>query len=182
MRKYSDRATFLFSSFKVVKMKNKFKFLTLICFVFLICHAIFAQTGKVPPFRMVQADGKVFKAENLPFGKPIIIIYFSPDCDDCQLFISELLARINDFRKVSIAMITYLSVESVSNFVAKSKLSNYSNIYVGTEENYLLVKNYYNIEQFPFVTLYNKNGDLIKKYNSKEISVNDLSDRLKLLL
>jgi hypothetical protein len=163
-------------------MKNKFKFLTLICFVLFMCPGIFAQKVKVPPFRMVQADGKVFRAENLPFGMPIIIIYFSPDCDDCQLFISELLARINDFRKVSIAMITYLQVGRVSDFVAKNKLTSFSNIYVGTEGNYMIVKNYYNIEQFPFVTLYNKNGDLIKKYNSKEVNLNDLSERLKPLL
>ena len=163
-------------------MKNKLKFLTLICFTIFICTGIFAQTAKVPPFRMVQADGKVFRAENLPFGLPIIIIYFSPDCDDCQLFISDLLARINDFRKVSIAMITYLPVGRVSDFVVKNKLTSFSNIYVGTEGNYMIVKNYYNIEQFPFVTLYNKNGDLVKKYNSNEVNLNDLSERLKLLL
>jgi thiol-disulfide isomerase/thioredoxin len=143
---------------------------------------IFAQTGKVPPFRMIQSNRKVFKAENLPFGKPIIIIYFSPDCEDCQMLTSEFLARINDFRDVSIAMITYQSVENVSGYITKNKLSNYSNIYVGTEGSSLFVKNYYNILQFPFVALYNKNGDLIKKYYSKEVSLNDLSDRLKLLL
>ncbi len=142
----------------------------------------YAQTSKVPSFRMIQSNGKIFRAEYLPFGKPIIIIYFSPDCDDCQLLTSEFLARINDFKNVSIAMITYLSVESVSNFVARNNLSNYSNIYVGTEGNSLFVKNYYDIEKFPFVALFNKNGDLIKKYYSKEISLNDLSDCLKKLL
>lgn len=156
-------------------MKNKLKFLILICFLFFISAATFAQTGKVPPFRMVQADGEIFRAENLPFGMPIIIIYFSPDCDDCQLFVSDLLARINDFRKVSIAMITYLPVKRVWDFVVKNKLTSFSNIYVGTESSYMIVKNYYNIEQFPFVTLYNKNGDLIKKYLSKEVNLNDLS-------
>lgn len=78
-------------------------------------------------------------------------------------------------------MITYLSVESVSQFVARNKLNKYSNIFVGTEGNYLLVKNYYNIEQFPFIALYNKNGDLIKKYSSAEINFNDLLVRLKKL-
>ena len=78
-------------------------------------------------------------------------------------------------------MITYLSVETVRNFVAKNKLGDYSNIYVGTEGNYLFVRNYYGIVQFPFVALYDKYGGLIKKYTSKEISLNDLSYHLKLL-
>ena len=97
------------------------------------------------------------------------------------MFISELLSGINDLRNVSIAMITYLSIESVSEFIAKNKLTNYSNIYVGTEGSNLFVKNYYNISLFLFAALYNKNGDLIKKYNSKEISLNDLAERLKLI-
>ncbi len=161
---------------------NKYKFLILTCLFFFFCSGIFAQAGKVPPFRMVKSDGKVFRAENLPLGKPIIIIYFSPDCDDCQMFISELLSRINDFRNVSIAMVTYLSVESVSEFVAKNKLTRYTDIYVGTEGSNLFIKNYYNISLFPFAALYNKNGDLIKKYNSKEINLNDLAERVKLVL
>jgi hypothetical protein len=33
-----------------------------------------AQPGKIPPFSMMQANGKVFKAQDLPMGKPIIII------------------------------------------------------------------------------------------------------------
>lgn len=130
---------------------------------------------------MVLSNGKVFKAQDLPFGKPILIIYFSPECEDCQKLTDEILARINDFRNVSIAMITYLPVESVSKFVFKNKLSSYSNIYTGTERPSLFVKNYYNIGLFPFVALYNKNGDLIKKYTSKEISLSDLTSRLKLL-
>lgn len=52
---------------------------------------------------------------------------------------------------------------------------------MGTEGNYLFVKDYYKIEQFPFMALYTKNGDLIKKYYSKEINVDDLLLRLKSL-
>ena len=38
---------------------------------------------KVPPFGMLQTNRKVFRAQQLPANKPIIIIYFSPDCDHC---------------------------------------------------------------------------------------------------
>ena len=148
----------------------------------LIYPEIIAQSGKVPPFRIVQSSGKAFKAENLPKGKPIILIYFSPDCEECQQLTKELLARINEFRNVSVAMITYQSVENVSIYVEKNNLKNYSNFFVGTEGNYLFVKNYYDIEHFPFVTLYSKNGDLIKKYKNTELNVNALAERLKVLL
>lgn len=152
--------------------------LIIILLILSACLRLDAQSGKVPPFRMILPSGKVFKAENLPYGKPIIIIYFSPDCDDCQKVIRELMSKIDDYLSASIAMITYLPLESLSNFVIKNNLGKFSNIYAGTEGNYLFVKNYYDIVHFPFIALYNKNGDLIKKYYSNEINLQDLSSRL----
>jgi thioredoxin-related protein len=139
-----------------------------------------AQTGKVPPFRMVQSNGKIFKAENLPIGKPIIIIYFSPECDHCEKLVKELMNRRKDFEKASIAMITFLPIDKVSKFVSKYNLNKQANIYVGTEGDSNFVRNYYKIMQTPFMALYSKNGDLVKTY-PKEGGLNDLSVNLKKL-
>lgn len=148
--------------------------------VLLISPATFSQHNKVPPFQMMQANGKVFKATDLPMGKPIIIIYFSPDCEDCQELIQGLLTRINEFKKASIAMITYLPVGSVKRFVTKYDLNKYSNIYIGTEGDYFFVRDYYKIEKFPFMVFYNENGDLIKIYNyGQKNQLEDLSLRLR---
>jgi thiol-disulfide isomerase/thioredoxin len=160
-------------------MKNRLTFSILVFLMLIINSKTFSQSGKVPPFRMIQANGKIFKAENLPIGKPIVIIYFSPDCEDCQRLTKELLARINDFKGVSFAMVTYQPVENVSKYVTKNSLGKYDNIYVGTEGSSLFVKNYYNIMHFPFVALYNKNGDLIVKYNTKEVDLDNLLYRIR---
>ena len=117
--------------------------------VFFSCEAS-AQQGKLPPFRIMQSDGKVFKAEQLPFEKPILIIYFSPECDHCQAFMKEFFKRANDFKKASVVMITYLPVPEVTKFTADFKVNRYSNIYVGTEERTFFVKNYYKVMDMPF--------------------------------
>jgi len=127
---------------------------------------------------MIQADGKVFFAVNLPLGKPIVIIYFSPECEDCQQLIKDLLNRINELNSASIAMITYLPKEMVKQFVSEYQLDKYSNIFIGTEEDSYFVGKYYKVQQLPFMALYNKNGDLIKLYN-KEISIEDLLIHLR---
>lgn len=147
--------------------------------LFLLASFSYSQSGKVPPFKMIQANGDVFLAGNLPIGNPIVIIYFSPDCHDCNLLIEGLLNRINDFSKASLVLITYLSVETVDQFVNKYNLNKYQNIFVGTEVNSLFVRNYYNILKFPFSALYNKDGDLIKSYS--EVNLDDISARLKKL-
>lgn len=150
----------------------------LVSLLLMISSNIFSQSGKMPPFRIIQANGTVFKAENLPMGKPIIIIYFSPDCEECQKLTEELLKRMNDFKKASVTMVTYLPVEYVKQYVMKYNLNMYPNIYVGTEGSSFIVRYYYNIQTFPFMALFNKNGDLIKSYY-KEHNMEDLSVRLR---
>lgn len=135
------------------------------------------KSGKIPPFRIMQANGRLFKAEDLPVGKPIIIIYFSPECDHCDHLMKELFKRETDFRKASIAMITYLSVEKVAKFVKEYRLDKYPNIYVGTEGTSFFVRNYYNITDMPFAALYTLNGDFVKAYK-KNVVLTDLSGRL----
>jgi thiol-disulfide isomerase/thioredoxin len=109
----------------------------------LLSAVTFSQHNKVPPFQMTQVNGKIFLAGNLPMGKPIVIIYFSPECEDCHQLTKELLNRIKDFNNASIVMITNLSIDKVKPFVNEFSLEKYSNIYVGTEGNSFFVGNYY---------------------------------------
>ncbi|MDB5250759.1 MAG: thiol-disulfide oxidoreductase [Segetibacter sp.] len=161
-------------------MRINKNFLILLAAMLFVSSLSSAQAGKVPPFRILKPDGKVFKAQDLPMGKPIILIYFLPDCDHCQKLTKVLTKRITEFKKASIAMITYQPLNQVSRFVNDYNLKKYPNFYVGTEGSSLFVRNYYNIMQMPFVALYTKNGDLIKLY-PKDEGLNDLSLRLKKL-
>jgi len=160
--------------------KNRIWFNISMCLLLIISQNAFSQKNKLPAFQIIQANGKLFRAQDLPMGKPIIIIYFSPDCEECQRFTEAMLLRMDDFWKASITMITYLPVSNVAQYVTKYKLNIYPNIFVGTEGNSFIVRYYYNIIRFPFIALYNKNGDLIMIWD-KEENIDDLSNRLKAL-
>src|SRR3712207_4969332 len=118
-----------------LNMKKAGSWALLTCMLLFIYSALPAQSGKIPPFSMVQQDGKIFRAQDLPMGKPVMIIYFSPECDHCDKLMKELLQRQADFKKASIAMITYLPVDRVKAFVRKYSLDKQPNMYVGTEGN-----------------------------------------------
>lgn len=156
------------------------RFLAFFFTLFCLATATNAQKNKLPPFRMMQPDGKVFKAEQLPLGKPIILIYFDPDCDHCQGMITEMLGRFNDFKKASIAMITFVPVEETGKFAKLYNLAKYPNIYTGTEGTSYFVRDYYRIVQMPFLALYNKNGDYIISY-SRQIPLDDVKNKLAAL-
>ena len=139
-----------------------------------------AQAGKLPPFRMLQANGKVFKAEELPMGKPIVLIYFSPDCDHCNVMTKEMVKQKDKYKNASVAMVTYLPVDQVSAFVQKHGLGKLSNFYVGTEGTSFFLRNYYRLNKMPFLALYTKEGNLVKSYLD-EHGMPDLVKRLSLL-
>jgi hypothetical protein len=157
-----------------------------ICGVFLPGIMLFvslnanAQSGKIPPFSMMQSNGKVLKAQNLPMGKPIIIIYFDPDCDHCIKTMKELFSKAELFKKASIAMVTYLPVDKVIEFEKSYSIKKHPNMYVGTEGSTFFVRNYYRIATMPYIALYTKNGDFVKEYRT-EGTLTDLSIQLKSL-
>lgn len=162
-------------------MKNYLLFILLFLTYDLMGQMITSKPEKVPPFRMVKPDRTIFRAEELPIGKSIIIIYFSPDCEDCQKLTHELISRIDEFRTASIAMITYQPVENVEAYVKKNDLGRFGNIYAGTEGSSLFVRNYYNVVKFPFLALYTSSGDLVKKYTAGQVDLDDVSAKLKSL-
>lgn len=154
-----------------------------ICLLFLSLFFFYqpeakGQIGKVPPFNIVQANGKVFTAGNLAIDRPILIIYFSPECDDCLSFLSKLFRQINYFNNVSIVMITYLPISEATDLINKYHITSYRNIRVGTEEQSLVVVKYFKIESIPFAALYNKERNLICLYQ-KNIPINDLISKLR---
>jgi thioredoxin-related protein len=118
-------------------------------------------TGKIAPFVITLADGKTFKAEDLK-KQPTVLIYFSPDCDHCKDFTKSMLKNYKGVADKQIVMATYYSIESIKKFITQFDLNKYSNIKVGTEGSSFIVRNYYNVENFPFVALYDKNGKEIK--------------------
>ncbi len=171
----TKRVTYLIS----IKMIKKRILISIFAgLLLIISQSSYSQQGKIPPFKIIKYDGTIFRAQDLPMGKPVIIIYFSPDCEECQKFTEEIIQRIDDFWKASIVMVTYLPVQNVAQYVSKYKLNIYPNFFVGTEGSSFIVRYYYNIEKFPFVALYTKSGDLVKIWDKQE-NIKDLVSRLK---
>lgn len=138
------------------------------------------KTVKLPPFRITQANGQIYKAEELPLGKAILLIYFSPDCDHCEKLMTDFVKYAEAFKNASVVMITYLPVERVAQFNKDYSISRFPNIVVGTEGMTFFVRNYYKLMEMPFAALHDKNGNLIKSF-SRNVPLKDLSNRLNQL-
>jgi hypothetical protein len=129
----------------------------------------------VPFFDIVQADGNHYRATDLVPGEPVMLVYFDPDCDHCEVFIKSLLKQTGEFKNIQVVLITYVPLKVVKNYVLKTGLDKFPQFKTGTEGEKFIVRYHYNILQFPYVALHDKNGKLFATFESDMPPVSDLA-------
>ena len=90
----------------------KYVFTALLCFVFKVSFSQAVDSSrtpylmdkKLPFFKMMLTDSSLFYKSNLKKNRATIIIFFSPDCEHCQMETKELTASIKLFKKAQIIM------------------------------------------------------------------------------
>ena len=162
--------------------KKKFFFWArlLIIFLVILFSSEIAQSQPIPEFNMQLTNGKLFSTKDLSRGKPVIIIYFAPDCEHCQKLMNILFKKIGDFKKAEIVMVTFKPLNEVVEFEKSYKTIKYPNIKVGIEMPVFFFRYYYGVENTPFTALYDKHRKFIISYK-KETPVDDLIKHLKVL-
>ncbi|WP_149240432.1 redoxin domain-containing protein [Dyadobacter sp. 32] len=154
-----------------------------VCIAILLSGNTFAQNAgslkKIAPFKITLNTGSAFSADKLAQG-PVILIYFSPDCEHCQDFTKDMLKNYSVVGKKQVVMVTPQSMEMIRPFVSKFNLSAYPNIKIGTEGSTRLVQKYYNVMQYPFIALYDKTGKLVKSFEGEQPHI-DIFNAMKTL-
>ena len=133
---------------------------------------------RLAPFRITLANGQYFQASQIPKGKPVLLVYFDPECDHCHTLMNDFFKRTADFRTADVFMITYKPLNEVQDFVKTYGLYNYPNIKAGTEGTSYFIRHYYRMQFTPFVALYNKSGKQVAVYQ-KDIPLDALHQQLK---
>jgi thioredoxin-related protein len=128
----------------------------LICFLMVVVFSRVASSQSLPPFKMYRSDKTIFNAAEVAKTKPLILIYFDPDCEHCQKLMKELFQKIDAFKSAEIIMVTFKPIEEVAVFEKQNNTQKHSNIVVGTEGMGFYVRNYYGLVTMPFTALYDK--------------------------
>jgi thioredoxin-related protein len=161
-------------------MNKRNLFFAAIAGLMLAAACCFSQvaTAQIPTFQMKLSNGTTFSSSQVSKQKPLLIIYFAPDCEHCQVLMNELFKKIADFKSAQILMVTFQPLTEVTWFEKKYQTAKYSNIKVGTEVPAFFFKNKYQLEHTPFTALFSKTGKLVVSYKEKTL-VPDLIKRLK---
>ncbi len=169
-----------FNRKRLAMKKNRFLIYIPVLLFIVIPFSSMAQQATMPPFKMLLTNGKTFSSTQLSNQKPILIIYFAPDCEHCQVLMNEFFKKINEFKTSQIVMVTFEPLKELIGFEKLHQTYKYANLKVGSELPVFFFKNYYNLQHTPFTALFNKNGKLIISYK-EQTPVSDLIKRLKAL-
>jgi thioredoxin-related protein len=121
----------------------------------------------IPPFELLQIDSTtIFTKAELKKSQPLLLMYFSPDCEHCQHQTEDLLKEIRSFKKIQIVMATYQPFESMTRFFEKYKLGKY-NIHVGRDSKFVLPP-FFRMQSLPYLALYDKKGQLITTFEGNQ--------------
>ena len=137
----------------------------------------------IPNHKILQPDSTYITQANLNMHKPVMIMYFSPDCGHCQRLVTEMKPRLSQIKNVQIVMITFTRTEYpymslMRNFIRDYGLAKYPNIAMGTEYPTYKLQQFYKIKTTPYIAIYDHNGKLFKYYE-KAPKMDELFDALK---
>ena len=143
-----------------------------------------AQTGKssnaIPPFKMLQTNGHYFEASDLDKTKPVVLIYFAPDCGHCQVLMDGLFKNLSAFKNTQLILVTFKPVSELQLFERQYNTASYPNIKTGTEGNTYFLRYYYNLSNTPFTAVFNK-GKLVCSFRNINTPISEIISCVKKL-
>lgn len=91
----------------------------------------------------------------------ILIVYFHPECDFCNIEINDLLENESDLKMLQILFVSYASIEEIKQFILMNPICISENITIVSDIKGEFA-NAYNIKSPPTNFIYDKNKKLVK--------------------
>lgn len=131
----------------------------------------------IPAFTVLQTDSTYTNDKKIPENKPVVIIYFSPECGHCQLTAQEFSDTMSAMKNIFFVWVSYYPLPEIKAFAQKFHLQQFNNIIIARDENYA-IPSYYRVKFTPFMAVYNKEHHLIQTY-PQGTKAEDLIELLK---
>lgn len=117
----------------------------------------------IPAFTVLQTDSTYTNDKKIPANKPVIIIYFSPECGHCQITADEFSKKMVSMKDFYFVWVSYYPLPEIKDFAKKFNLQQLNNIIIGRDPNYT-IPSYFRVKFTPFMAVYNKEHHLIQTY------------------
>lgn len=120
---------------------------------------------ELPSFEILTEDSSdKFNTYYIKGGKPILLIYFGPDCSHCIDLGKEMVAHKDALKNTRIYMITPLKLADIPAYKEKTGLRDMKNITYGKDFNFFVIS-FYGVNAFPFAAVYDGDKKLVKGFD-----------------
>ncbi|MEZ5017689.1 MAG: hypothetical protein R2800_11595 [Flavipsychrobacter sp.] len=119
----------------------------------------------MPAFEILHMDSStITNTAYAPKDRPVIFVFFSPDCEHCTITIRELLNNRQELNNAKIYLFTPLTFDKLKPVYDKLRLASYKDVVVGKEFRYFFYK-FYSPVHVPYIAIYNKKKKLVSVYD-----------------
>lgn len=118
----------------------------------------------IPIFSLHDINGRLVTSSDLSKSKSVIFIFFDPGCHLCKEEIMEITILDKQFSNCYIVFFSLLPAETIQEFLVEIGFTPEENIFFLVDEDLLLFSKM-EIRSSPTTCIYNKNGDLIKRFD-----------------
>jgi peroxiredoxin len=120
----------------------------------------------VPAFKFYTLANTGFTNDSIANGKPVIIIHFSPDCENCQDEARELQQKLPGLGDVQVLMIADGKKEPVEKFMIDYRLNVFPQIKPLLDNDGVFFKAF-GVALNPLVIIYNNEHRFVKMYKGQ---------------
>ena len=118
----------------------------------------------LPAFNILEMDSAtIFNTYNIPEGKPIALMLFSPDCKHCKRTIKALEAGMDSIQNIQFYLVTAShNIADIKEFYEKHHIADYKNIKLVGRDMEFFYFSYYGAKFVPDIALYDEHKKLVK--------------------
>lgn len=117
----------------------------------------------IPAFSLLKTDGSWLVNPQLPEGKPVVFIYFSPDCQHCKTEAKDIAAAKDSLQSLEFIWVSYHPIERINEFAQQAGLDKLANHYFTRDPNYK-IPSFFRVRFTPYVAVYNAKGRFVEAF------------------
>ena len=129
-------------------------------------NKISKQIQTIPKFELKTLDNVSFTNQNLKQNVSTVFIYFNSDCDFCHHEAKNISQNLNKFKNVQFIFVSFEETEVIKKFAELHKLNNKESI-IFLEDKKGEFSTIFNASSIPYILIYDKNNELIKKHKGQ---------------
>jgi len=117
----------------------------------------------IPKFSFRTINGEAFTQKNISRSRAKLFIYFNSNCNFCKDEAKQIQKNLDRLKDVQLLFVSFEEAENIKIFANTYSFLDQQNIFF-LEDKKLIFAEIFDARGFPFMLLYSKDNQLIKKF------------------